>query len=480
MGITILVAYMAFGLSAPILTKYDPLNSQFLSGELGRPTWWKYLPGGDKLSENYNLLDKPGFTQLSSLQDQGWAVNSQPSTIPVQYDPSLSISFPGTPILFPGSEGISYARTAGRPTPVGGQAEVTVSKVFQWTYNGPPKRFMGSLSLVMTNMTGVNNVDVTVFISKEEQPIPIWTQTLTTSLLNTPIIPGFALDSYSSSMKLLFGPTIDPGSFIFFEKGTYTYGLKVSISDSNPANDVKVKINFNGFNLQFKGTSFGLLGTDQYGRDIFSQLAWGTRVSLLVGLVASILAIGIGLLVGLVAGFLGKLVDEVLMRFTDLLLVLPGLPLLIVLAALLGASFWNVILILGLLGWPGFARIIRSQVLTLKERSFIEASRAAGSGMFHIISRHVVPNVMGLTYVNLALSVPTAIVSEAALSFLGLWDPTAISWGRMLFDVQNNGATASWWWVLPPGLSIAILSLSFVLLGYALDEMLNPRLRMRR
>jgi len=168
------------------------------------------------------------------------------------------------------------------------------------------------------------------------------------------------------------------------------------------------------------------------------------------------------------------------MRFTDLLLVLPGLPLLIVLAALLGASFWNVILILGLLGWPGFARIIRSQVLTLKERSFIEASRAAGSGMFHIISRHVVPNVMGLTYVNLALSVPTAIVSEAALSFLGLWDPTAISWGRMLFDVQNNGATASWWWVLPPGLSIAILSLSFVLLGYALDEMLNPRLRMRR
>ena len=201
---------------------------------------------------------------------------------------------------------------------------------------------------------------------------------------------------------------------------------------------------------------------------------------MLVGLVASLVAIAIGLAVGLIAGYLGRVVDEVLMRSTDLLLVLPGLPLLIILAALLGPSIWNVIAILALLGWPGFARIIRAQVLSIKERSFIEASKAAGSGISHVITKHVLPNVMGLTYVNLALSVPTAIVTEASLAFLGLRDPNVISWGGMLNDVQGTGSVASWWWVLPPGLSIALLSLSFILLGYALDEILNPRLRMRR
>ncbi len=230
------------------------------------------------------------------------------------------------------------------------------------------------------------------------------------------------------------------------------------------------------------GNSWGLLGTDSNGFDIFTQVAYGARLSLLVGLVATVIGIGVGLLVGLMAGYLGKLVDETLMRFTDMLLVIPSLPLLIVLVAVLGSSIWNIILILGGLGWMGFARIIRSQVLSLRERPFIEAAKASGGGTGHILTQHIFANIVSLTYVNLALSVPTAIVGEAALSFLGLGDPTVVTWGRMLELSRDAGATTSsltWWWVIPPGAAIALISLAFILLGYGLDTVFNPKLRKR-
>jgi peptide/nickel transport system permease protein len=186
----------------------------------------------------------------------------------------------------------------------------------------------------------------------------------------------------------------------------------------------------------------------------------------------------------LLAGFLGKFVDEVLMRFTDMMLVIPGLPLLIVLVAVLGPNIWNVIVIIGFLGWMGFARIVRSQVLTIRERPFVEAARASGAGPGRIIVKHVFPNIVSLTYVNLALSVPAAILTEAALAFLGLSDPSIVSWGHMFENINISGDLAhfppAWWWVLPPGFGIALVSLSFILIGYALDEIFNPRLRKRR
>jgi len=196
------------------------------------------------------------------------------------------------------------------------------------------------------------------------------------------------------------------------------------------------------------------------------------------------IGISLGLVIGLLAGFLGRFVDEVLMRFTDMLLVIPGLPLLIVLVAVLGPNIWNLILIIGFLGWMGFARIVRSQVLTLRERPFVEAAKAAGAGPGRIITRHIFPNIVSLTYVNLALTVPGAILSESALAFLGLSDPSVNSWGHMFYNVETSGSLSTfpppWWWVLPPGIGIALVSLSFVLIGYALDEIFNPKLRRRQ
>jgi peptide/nickel transport system permease protein len=216
------------------------------------------------------------------------------------------------------------------------------------------------------------------------------------------------------------------------------------------------------------------------GRDIFSQLVYGSRLSLYIGLLSTIIGVGLGLTVGLAAGYLGKVADEALMRFTDMLLTIPGLPLLIVLVSVLGPGLTNMVLILGFLGWMSFARLVRSQVLTLRERPFVEAAKAIGAGRTHIIIRHILPNVMSLVWITLATSVPGNIMAEAALSWLGFFDPNVMSWGRMLHDVQStSGAIANWWWVLPPGLSIAAIAVAFILVGFALDEVLNPKLRRR-
>jgi peptide/nickel transport system permease protein len=268
---------------------------------------------------------------------------------------------------------------------------------------------------------------------------------------------------------------LNAAEVIFNVPGTYRYVLELTLPKGSFNADISVK----ELNLFVYGNTFGWMGTDDSGYDVFTQFVYGARLSLIVGVTATIIGIGLGLLVGLLAGYLGKLVDEVLMRFTDMMLVIPSLPLLIVLVAVLGQSLTNIVFVLGFLGWMGFARLVRSQVLSLRERPFIEAAKASGAGTGYIVVRHIFTNIVSLTYVNLALSVPAAIVGEAALSFLGLGSLTETTWGRMLAEARG-GVLLPWWWIVPPGLGIAVLSLSFILLGFGFDAIFNPRLRRRR
>ena len=222
-----------------------------------------------------------------------------------------------------------------------------------------------------------------------------------------------------------------------------------------------------------------LLGTNDVGQDLLSEMIYGSRVSLVVGIAAAAAALLIGTAVGVLAGYYPRRLGAFLMRGVDVVLILPFLPLLIVLAAYLGRSLLNTTLVIGALIWAGPARIIRSQVLSLRSREYVLAARSMGAPDRWTIFRHVVPRTALLATGSFVRAVAGAILLEASLSFLGLGDPIQKSWGSVLFWAQARGAflTPAWkWWVLPPGLLIMAASLGFALIAFSLEERINPRL----
>ncbi len=223
-----------------------------------------------------------------------------------------------------------------------------------------------------------------------------------------------------------------------------------------------------------------LLGTNDIGQDILSELIYGARISLTMGALAALVAITIGTTVGIVAGYFGGWVDVALMRLVDVVLVIPFLPLMILLAAYLGPSFWTIVTVIGVLVWARPARILRAQVLSLRSVDYIEAARALGASAGRVLRRHVLPAVLTLSLAQFILAASNAILIEASLSFLGLGDPTTKSWGSILYYAQVRSAflSGAWvWWVLPPGALITLATLGFAFTGFALEVVLNPRLR---
>ncbi len=223
-----------------------------------------------------------------------------------------------------------------------------------------------------------------------------------------------------------------------------------------------------------------LLGTDEAGHDLWTWLVYGSQSELLLGVTASLFAVGLGTLVGLVAGYRGGVVDTLLMRLVDIFLALPGLVLILLLIVVLGPSIFNVVLIVGILSWAPISRVIRSVTLSLKNRAFVEAARVAGASDFRIVFRHVAPNVLPLTFLYMSITVSSAIILEALLAFLGFGDVSHITWGMSLQFLEISGHVLDApWWLLPPGFAIFLLSLSFYLVGRAMDEIVNPKLRAR-
>lgn len=228
-------------------------------------------------------------------------------------------------------------------------------------------------------------------------------------------------------------------------------------------------------------TSSYWLGTDEYGRSVVTLLIFGARISLLVGLLATIISVVLGTLIGIASGFLGGRTGGLLYRLTEWCLVIPFVPLALVLATLLGGSLYTIAFVIGVTSWPSTALLIRAQTLSIKQRPYMERARVLGAGSWHQMSRHILPNVMPMVFANTTLIVAGAILAETTLSFLGLGDPSRVSWGTMLNSAFDNGALTlgAWWFLFPPGICVVIVVLSFTLVGQALEEILNPRLRHR-
>ena len=221
-----------------------------------------------------------------------------------------------------------------------------------------------------------------------------------------------------------------------------------------------------------------LLGTDDAGRDMLSRLIWGAQISLAVGLVAASISVTIGTLIGLASGFLGGKVDFWLMRLTDVVMTIPTLIIIISLVAVLGPSIYNVMLVIGIFGWAGIARLVRAETLSLRERDFVMASRCVGAASRRIMFRHILPNVTAPIIVAGTFAIAGAILAEASLSFLGIGvRPPTPTWGSMLNRAQSLTVLESmpWLW-LPPGLMITLVVLSINFLGDALRDALDPRL----
>jgi len=227
------------------------------------------------------------------------------------------------------------------------------------------------------------------------------------------------------------------------------------------------------------GKVYGLMGTDELRRDLAVGILWGTPLALFIGITVSIGSVVIGLLYGVFAGFKGKKTDEAMMRFNDIIYAMPALPLLIILAVTVGNSIFLIVGFLVIFGWVGIAKVSRSMVMQIKTLQYVEASKLMGQKDFKIIFKHVLPQLLPYAFASIAISVPSAITTEAGLSFLGLGDHTFPTWGQILHDASVYGAAerGMWWWILPPGIMIAITGLAFVFMGHAMDKIVNPKLR---
>ena len=238
-----------------------------------------------------------------------------------------------------------------------------------------------------------------------------------------------------------------------------------------------------------------LFGTDELGRDLLNLTVHGARISLTIGLMATVVTIVIGAVIGIVAGFVGGTVDNLLMRLSDFFLVLPTVVLALILAPIMldvigpqaelfgiRSTLLVVVIVIGLTSWATTARVIRSQVLSLKERMFVDRARVIGSGSGRIMRRHILPNVVNLIVAQSVLTFATAVFTETTLAFIGLGDPAAPSWGQLLNQAQTAGAPGlgAWWYIAPPAIAVVLVVLAFTLVGNALDDVLNPKALSRR
>lgn len=254
-------------------------------------------------------------------------------------------------------------------------------------------------------------------------------------------------------------------------KGEYAFVVNVYGADADTV--------ITDSTLILDGKAFGVMGTDELRRDLVVGLLWGTPLALFIGLAVSVGSVVSGLIYGVYAGYRGGITEESMMRLNDIVYALPALPFLIILAVTINNSVFLMVGFLMIFGWVGIAKVSRSMALQIKTRGYVESAQMMGQRHSVIVFKHIIPQLLPYAFASVAISVPAAITTEAGLSFLGLGDPTFPTWGTILYDANTFGAATRglWWWVVPPGMMIALTGLAFVFIGNALDAIVNPRLR---
>ena len=485
-GTIIIVFFVSLAALAPILTNVNPIYSTELASPYSVPQWAKIFPAYSSLP-----VDTQYFTQGDF---------KAPSSVGLfTYSPKNNTQFAGMTFAYAWNGAIGPSRAQAESYDLAntgpGSLQVIVSnprgssyttfslsRDFSYDYV-PPQRFRLGLYM-LANTTTPLSVIVSATLSNSSKSYLILSQDQLQ--VQNKSWTHLTADSHSEQMEVLISPNnllADIASLMLSSEGTYNVNISLAVTNL-PKGSTSIYISDAMFFVF--GSAYGPLGTDDQGRSVWSQFVFGARVSLEVGFFAAAIVIMLASLIGVVSAYYGGWVDETLMRLNDLLLTIPVLPLLLVLILVVDISHANIdteeliVLLIGFLGWEVYARVIRSQVLSVKERTFVSAARTLGVKPRTIIRRHIMPNVAGLIYALLSQAVPVAILLEAALSFLGFYDPTVISWGRMLGSAQSVAIVPTygfvWWWFLPPGIAIALVSVSFIFIGNALDEMFNPKL----
>ncbi len=503
-GLGIILFFIILAIFAPELGPHNPVFGTNVAAPYSVPAWATLLPEYNHLAVTSYLVAPTGFGSQSDLS--AWTLQGVPngkynySISPVVPPPSKT-SLPANPkgTLMVNASIVPVNLTSTNPYLPGGQVFFSMTQKFQYS-SLVPSAFLVNSTIEAVKMSNVSNVYLNYIISTPTNNFTISTvetYVLAPEARITPQEQGAWMTSSIPSALLgvsnitQFEGVIYPSQTIFGHSGTYSLTLQIQAVPSG--SDPFISLRVSSVSFRILGGAYGILGTDDYGRDVWSQFVWGSRISLLIGILSGVGAVGLGTLLGLAAGYIGGFTDEILGRITDFVLVLPFLPLLIILTLILTQNaflvktiYTWVIVIFVILSWPTITKIVRSQVLTVKERPYVEASRALGGGTGHILRKHILPNVTGLVYSQVALNVSGFILLEAALDFLSVsvYPTGVMSWGIMLTQslpdaISDSAQSYVWWWFIPPGIAIALLSLAFVLVGFALDQVFNPRLRAR-
>jgi peptide/nickel transport system permease protein len=397
------------------------------------PAWTNLLGAG--LPEHM-VMDMAGDAQVTESSDDGVRT--------VVHSYSVNVNFDEYPSDFMFLYSASYGDT--QPA-LQVDVERPDGKTFQVYFSSlPPAQQQGG---------GKNEFSSRVFSTDSAIAESLRDYTEEFSYGRDPARPEAMIFSDSERNMVLKGTYIFRQTFYLFEEGD-------AVTDSG---------------MIIGGKVYGLMGTDELRRDLASGILWAAPVALFIGLTVSIASILIGLIYGVAAGYKGRRTDEGLMRINDIFYSLPTLPLLVILSVTVGRSIFLITGFLVIFGWVGMAKISRSLALQIKNLQYVEAAKLMGQSDTKIIFRHIIPQLLPLTFASIAIAVPGAILGEAALSFLGLGDPSVPTWGQMLHDANSAGAAVRglWWWIIPPGIMIAITGLAFALVGNALDAIVNPR-----